>query len=63
MGSAVGEMKPLLATLVWHTVLIQARPSKIIFSDDGVDHLGHGDCDQGKLYWLEDGQCYDIGER
>merc|ERR1711892_1476958 len=64
-----GEMRTLTAWLAWQGVLLQARPqkqsAKIIFSTDDVQTLGHGDCDhdKGMLYWLEDGQCYDIGER
>ena len=65
----VKEMKTLTAILTWHALLVHARPqkqsAKIIFSTDDVQPLGHGDCDhdKGMLYWLEDGQCYDIGER
>ena len=65
----VEEMKPLAAILTWQACLVQARPqkqnTKIIFSTDDVQPLGHGDCDhdKGMLYWLEDGQCYDIGDR
>jgi len=62
-------MKTLTAILTWQALLVHARPqkqsAKIIFSNDNVQPLGHGDCDheKGMLYWLEDGQCYDIGER
>ena len=65
----VEEMKPLAAILTWQACLVTARPqkqsSKIIFSTEDVQPLGHGDCDhdKGMLYWLEDGQCYDIGDR
>eukprot|EP00092_Neocalanus_flemingeri_P008052 GFUD01008690.1.p1 GENE.GFUD01008690.1~~GFUD01008690.1.p1 ORF type:complete len:1006 (-),score=224.49 GFUD01008690.1:142-3159(-) len=60
-------MKTVAAILAWQAFLVQGRPqsAKIIFSTDDVQPLGHGDCDhdQGMLYWLEDGQCYNIGDR
>jgi len=58
-------MKILLLPLL--ACLVSARPqsTKIHFGTDDVQPLGLGDCDheEGQLYWLEDGQCYDIGER
>merc|ERR1712123_11556 len=69
LGRTEERMRTLTAWLAWQGVLLQARPqkqsAKIIFSTDDVQTLGHGDCDhdKGMLYWLEDGQCYDIGER
>jgi len=64
----VKDMKTLAAILLSQAVWVSGRPqqsAKIIFSTDDVQHLGHGDCDhdKGKLYWLEDGQCYDVGDR
>jgi len=48
-------------------MVVDGRPqtSKIIFATDDTHILGQGDChtQKGKLYWLEDGQCYDVGER
>ena len=44
----------------------QSPNTKIIFgTDDDIHGLRHDDCDheKGMIYWLEDGQCYDIGER
>jgi len=44
----------------------QSPNTKIIFgTDDDIYGLRHDDCDheKGMIYWLEDGQCYDIGER
>ena len=60
-------MRLLATVLSWQGLLVTARPqsAKIIFGTDQVHPLGHGTCDheKGLLYWLEDGQCYDVGER
>jgi len=60
-------MRLLATVLSWQGLLVSARPqsAKIIFSTDELHPLGHGTCDheKGLLYWLEDGQCYDVGER
>merc|ERR1712013_526186 len=67
MGSEV-TMGIILQTLLWMVVDGRPQNSKIIFATDDTPNthiLGQGDChtQEGKLYWLEDGQCYDIGER
>ena len=56
----------LLPTLLlWMVVDGRPQSSKIIFGTDDTHILGQGDChtQEGMLYWLEDGQCYDVGER
>ena len=61
-------MMIILQTLLWMVVDSRPQNSKIIFATDDTPNthiLGQGDChtQEGMLYWLEDGQCYDIGER
>jgi len=55
----------ILPTLLWMVVDGRPQSSKIIFGTDDTHPLGQGDChtQEGKLFWLEDGQCYDVGER
>ena len=55
----------ILPTLLWMVVDGRPQSSKIIFGTDDTHILGQGDChtQEGMLYWLEDGQCYDVGER
>jgi len=58
-------MMIILPILLWMVVDGRPQNSKIIFATDDTHILGQGDChtQEGKLYWLEDGQCYDVGER
>ena len=55
----------ILPTLLWMVVDGRPQSSKIIFGTDDTHILSQGDCQtqEGMLYWLEDGQCYDVGER
>ena len=60
------QIVSILVLLVASLPVISARPNsaKIQFSTkEDFPNLRPDDCDEGLLYWPEDGQCYAVGQR